>query len=82
MLRQCGRVVVDEQPVLEVLAGVGEVQAEQLGVAARGRRTSTVGDADQVAAEGDDDVPERRVAADAARVCCATCTASSAQSCS
>ena len=27
--------VVDEQPVLEVLAGVGEVQAEQLGVAAR-----------------------------------------------
>ena len=29
------RVVVDEQPVLEVLPGVGEVQPEQLGLAAR-----------------------------------------------
>ena len=50
--------VVHEQAVLEVLAGVGEVEAEHFDVAAgageaRGRR-----DADQVAAEGDGDVLE------------------------
>jgi hypothetical protein len=32
--RQFGHAVVDEQALLQVLAGVGEAQAEQLGVAA------------------------------------------------
>ena len=50
--------VVDQQPVLEVLAGTGEVETVQLGVAA----TAGVVDAgvlpDQVAAERDLDVGE------------------------
>ena len=81
-LRQCGCVVVDEEPVLEVLAGVGEVEAEQLGVARRGRRSATVG---AIRTTSPPRVTTtllerarrgRRVAA-----CCATCTASSSQSC-
>ena len=57
--------VVDEQPVLEVLAGVGEVQAEQLDVAA-GRGEPRLGrQPDEVAAEGHDDALEPGVAADA-----------------
>ncbi len=56
--------VVDEEPVLEVLAGVGEVQAEQLDLrAGRGERRGR-GDPDDVAAEGDDDVLEPGVAAE------------------
>ena len=48
-----------------MLAGVGEVDAEQLDVAARRRRSAAVGvDPHDVAAEGHDDVLERRVAAD------------------
>ncbi len=57
-------VVVDQEAVLLVLAGVGEVQAEELGLAAGAR----VGDArvqpDEVAAEGDHDGLEGGVPAD------------------
>ena len=58
------RVVVDEEPVLDVLAGVGEVEAEHLDRAAGAvvRRGDVV--ADHVAAEGDGDVLERGVPAD------------------
>ena len=55
--------VIDEQPVLQVLPGVGEVQSRQVDVAAG----SVVGDgADhphQVPAEGQRGVLERRVPA-------------------
>lgn len=45
------RVVIDEHAVLKVLSGIGEVQAEQFGVAA-GRRVRHLGaDAHQIASE-------------------------------
>ena len=59
------RVVVDEEPVLEVLAGVGEVEPEQLGRAARAGVVDGGVDPDDVAAEGDRHVLVRRVATDA-----------------
>ncbi len=59
-------VVVGEEAVLDVLAGVGEVEAEQLGRAA-GTGVRHVGvHADDVAAEAHRHVLVRRVAADAA----------------
>ena len=75
------RVVVDEEPVLEVLAGVGEVEPEHLGRAARAGVLDRGVEPHDVAAEGDGDVPERGVAADAA-CWLAWWTASSSQSCS
>src|SRR3954469_5445599 len=48
-------VVVDEQPVLEVLAVVGEEKAEQLGVAARAGEPGDRVDPHEIATEGDDD---------------------------
>ena len=57
-------VVVDEEPVLEVLAGVGEVEAEQLGLGARAVVVDRRADAHEVATEGDHDVPEPGVATD------------------
>ena len=54
--------MVDQQPVLEVLPGVGEGQPEQLGVAA-GTVVRDGGDqTDEVSAERDDDRAEARVA--------------------
>ena len=55
--------MVDQQPRLEVLAVVGEVEAEQLGVAAGGVEPGTRGESHHVAAEGDRDVPQHRVLA-------------------
>ena len=60
--------VVDEQPVLEVLAGVGEVEAEHLDVAAGRGEPRLRGDPHDVAAEGHDDALERGVAADLDRL--------------
>ena len=56
--------MVDEEAVLDVLAGVGEVEAEHLDLAAGAvvRRGDVV--ADHAAAEGDRDVLERGVATD------------------
>ena len=56
--------VIDEQPVLEVLAGVGEVQADELGVAARAVVGDRADDPDQVAAEGQRGVLDGGVPAD------------------
>ena len=56
--------VVDQQPRLEVLAVVGEVGAEQLGVAAGTGEPHRRRGAHDVAAEGDVDVPEHRVLAE------------------
>src|SRR5690606_35911277 len=56
--------VVDEQPVLLVLAGVGEVQAEHLDVAAGAAERRGRAHPHQVAAERDDDVLEVGVAAE------------------
>ena len=58
------RVVVDEQPVLQVLPGVGEVDAVQLGVAAGARVPDGRREPDQVAAEGHREVPQVRVPAE------------------
>ena len=57
-----GHGVVDQQAVLQVLAGVGEVEAVQLGLAAPAGVLDAGVLADQVAAEGDLDVrsPWRR----------------------
>jgi hypothetical protein len=55
--------VVDEQPMLQVLAGVGEADAVQLGVAARAGVMDRRGEPDQRAAEGDREVREARVPA-------------------
>ena len=55
--------VVDQQPRLEVLAVVGEVQAEQLGVAARAVEADPSREPHQVAAEGDRDVAQHGVLA-------------------
>ena len=71
--------VVDEEPVLEVLAGVGEVQPEQLGVAAGSGVGHLRIHPDQVAAEGDDD-RVRRASRPTRRRAAARWTASSAQS--
>ncbi len=57
-------VVVDEQAVLDVLAGVDEVQPEQLGVASRAGVVERRSGPDEVAAEGDHDVLHRGVAPD------------------
>ena len=59
-----GAVVVDEEPVLLVLAVVGEVQTVQLGLAARARVVDAGVEPHHVAAEGDDDRLERGVPAD------------------
>ena len=56
--------VVDEQPLFEVLAGVGEVQAEQLGVAAGRVEPRPRRQPHQVAAERDRDVAQHRVPAE------------------
>ena len=58
------RLVVDEQAVLLVLAGVGEVDAEGLDGPARAGVADVGVDPDDLAAEGHDDVLEARVAAD------------------
>ena len=55
--------VVDQQTLLEVLAGIGEVQAEQLGVAAGPVELERRGQPDQIAAEGDREVTQHRVPA-------------------
>ena len=74
------RVVVDEQPVLDVLAGVGEVEAEHLGRAA-GTGVLDVGVVpDHVAAEGDGDVLVASRRGRPGPWWCARWTASSAQS--
>ncbi len=57
-------VVVDQEAVLLVLALVGEVQAEQLGLAAGAGVLHARVQPDDVAAEGDDDRLEGGVAAD------------------
>ena len=57
------RVVVDEEAVLEVLAGVGEVQTEQLGLAAGTGVVHVGAGPHDRAAEGDRDVAVARVAA-------------------
>jgi hypothetical protein len=54
--------VVDEETVLLVLAGVREVQAERLELGAGGGEPGRRRDPHQVAAEGDDDMLEARVA--------------------
>ncbi len=56
--------MVDEQPVLLVLAGVGEVQAEQRQVRALAAELGVRRDPHDVAAEGDHDVLDGGVAAD------------------
>ena len=56
--------VVDEQPVLQVLPGVGEVQAAQLGVAAGPGVADRRGQPDHAAAERDRGVRDPRVPAD------------------
>ena len=56
--------MVDEEPVLEVLAGVGEVQPEQLASPPGPSYSTEVFMPDQVAAEGDRHVPKVRVAPD------------------
>ena len=48
--------VVDQQPRLEVLTVVGEVQAQQLRVAARRAELDPAGQPDEIAPEGDRDV--------------------------
>ena len=58
-------VVVDQQPVFEVLTVVREEQAEQLRVATGAGETGDRVDPHQVAAQGDDHRLEPRVAADA-----------------
>lgn len=55
--------VVDEQPGLEVLTVVGEVEAEQFGVAAGCREPHASGEPGDVAAERDREVPQHRVLA-------------------
>ena len=57
-------VVVDEEPVLDVLALVGEVHPEHLDRAARAGVLRGGVVADDVAAEGDGDVAQGRVATD------------------
>ncbi len=57
-------VVVDQEAVLLVLALVGEVQTEELRLAAGGRVGDPGVQADDVAAEGDDDRLEGGVPAD------------------
>ena len=56
--------MVDQQPRLEVLAVVGEVQAEQLGVAAGGAEPRARRQPHHVAAEGDRDMAQHRVLAE------------------
>ena len=58
------RVVVDEQPVLEVLPGVDEVQPQQLRGAARSGVLDAGADPHDVATDGDDALLVRRVAPD------------------
>lgn len=57
-------VVVDQEAVLLVLALVGEVEAEQLGLATGARVPHARVQPYDIAAEGDDDRLERGVAAD------------------
>ena len=59
-----GGCVVDEQPVLEVLAGIGEVDAVQVDVAAGPPVVGRGAGADDVAAQGHGNVLEVGVAAD------------------
>ncbi|MPM62332.1 hypothetical protein SDC9_109198 [bioreactor metagenome] len=56
--------VVDQQAVLEVLAGVGEVDAVLVQLAAHPGVVGGLGEPDQVAAEGGGDGPHRGVPAD------------------
>ena len=56
--------MVDEEPVLEMLACVGEVDAERLEGAARGSIARVGVEPDEVAAEGHRDVAHRRIATD------------------
>ena len=56
-------VMVDKQPVLQVLARVGEVEPGQLGVAARGAIPDRGGHPDQVPAQRDGGVPQPGVPA-------------------
>ena len=55
--------VVDKQTRLEVLAVVGEVQTEQLGIPTGGVEPGAGGQPHQVTAEGDRDMPQHRVLA-------------------
>ena len=56
--------VVDQQPRLEVLAVVGEVEPEQLSVAPGRAELHSAGQPDHVAAERDGDVAQHRVLAE------------------
>ena len=58
------RAVVDEEPVLEVLAGIREVDPETLERAARAGVGRVGVDPDDASADADGDVPHRGVAAD------------------
>ncbi len=57
--------MVDEQPLLEMLSVVGEVQAEKFGVASGAVVLGGGGDAHQVAAEPDGEVPQHGVTPEA-----------------
>ena len=56
-------IVIDEQTLLEMLSGVGEVETPQLDVASRRRVAHERGQPDQVATKADREVPEHGVAA-------------------
>ena len=62
------RLVVHEDLLLEVLAGVGEVEAERLDVGALLGEVRRRVHAHDLAAERDDDVLEERVTAEAGEV--------------
>ena len=72
--------VVDEQPVLEVLAGVGEVEAEHLDVATGARRTAPRARPGRGRRRSDTTMLLNRASRPTVTECCAACTASSAQS--
>ncbi len=62
--------MIDEQTLFEVLSGVGEVQAEEFGVAAGAVVLGGRREAHQVAAEPDGEVPQHGVASESGMVCC------------
>ena len=61
--------MVDQQPRLEVLTVVGEVQSEQFAYPTRGVEPGSRGQAHNVAAEGDRDVPQHRILAERGVMC-------------
>ncbi|MNR57499.1 hypothetical protein D3C85_1782980 [compost metagenome] len=58
-----GHGVVNEQALLKVLAGIGEVEAEHFDLAAGSREAGGRRHADEVAPQADHDMLELRVAA-------------------